>query len=123
MVTARGGREGGTAAVAGTSEEVSPEPGVPPGLRRLSPAFLQLTEAVAGAVLHARRHVAGWISPVSLALSQVQHRSPSVATAMAGGSARHRGKMLGFFFQLCTTVCDMLLTFRNYVKVNPGQSC
>lgn len=79
--------------MAGTSEEVSPEPGFPLGLRRLSPAFLQLTDAVAGAVLHARRHVAGWISPVSLAPSETQHRTPSVATAIAGGSARHRGSV------------------------------
>lgn len=91
--------------MAGTSEEVSPEPGFPLGLRRLSPAFLQLTDAVAGAVLHSRLHVAGWISPVSLAPSEVQHRTPSVAVPVTGAPC----KMLGFFFQLCTAVCDMLL--------------
>lgn len=72
------GREGGTAAVAGTSEEVSPEPGFPPGLRRLSPASLELAEAGAGVVLRARRHV--------LAGSLQSGLAPSSSTGALGGS-------------------------------------
>lgn len=115
---------GGTGAVAGTSEEVSPEPGLPLGLRRPCPAFVPLTDPLAGAVLHAHGHVAGCISPLSLApWSEVQHRTLpwqllwQVAVPITGAPC----KRLGFSFHLCAAVCNVLLTLRIYAKVSPGR--
>lgn len=111
--------------MAGTSEEVSPEPGLPLGLRRPCPAFVPLTDPLAGAVLHAQGHVAGCISPLSLApWSEVQHRTLpwqllwQVAVPITGAPC----KRLGFSFHLCAAVCNVLLTLRIYAKVSPGRS-